>query len=804
VQAGDTLQGIARNAYGDAQLWYLIADANGIQGNSDLRVGQTLQLPNRVGTVHNDARAFKPYEPGKVMGDTTPNLPAPSGGDDCGGFGQILVVVIAVVVTVLTGCPILASIISQGVGMATGVQKDFSWSAVALAAIGGAVSSGLEGFAPLGGEATSFGNTVARAAIGNAASQGIGVATGLQKEFSWVGVAAAGVGAGVGFGMSEALGITNNGVRTSKFKNAGFGEQVVKAGLSGFAAGIATAVARGGRISVTQVAVDAFANALGNSLANAANGPSQSERELQQREDARDAAMARAFNGASSGNVPSLETGLKVRTGDAERFYPMPVFGNAGMPPTRQIDPSKDQQESVLTTFRRSEIEAMNMDAKVENALANSRGGWSDVTGMQTNGRTIADLYSETYGGQNINVGDRLRLSNGSDDFGAMPAPANALVAKTRTLADEANALLVVRGLANQQGLAPTIANAVKLGLYDTSGQGMPVKFAEEPGQPLFAPAKSFDLYGTEVMYRGMSVAQFNAAQANLGGFETYGRTGYMSPELDYIRGLEAGTGNENLDLSVKVKYVLSTEGMQAIRDNAFAENKGTLKHFPSSALYTASAVDLADEFTLKKETISGEYRPSSGKAGMAIELVSEGKPVINLGVGRNVTGEIKSNIVDWSVVDSTRPEVAPGVSGKGESFLESTKYNEAVGVANNINVFGRGVGRITMATGAYLDAKSLLAQYSVSRSTGDYSNSVQEGARIGGGWGAAYVGGQTLGSFGAGVGTAFGPIGTAVGGVIGGVVGSGLGYWGGSYAVPRVLNDVQSGWRMLGNGAKR
>jgi LysM repeat protein len=119
VQAGDTLQGIAQNAYGDSQLWYLIADANGIQGNGDLRVGQALILPNRVGTIHNDAKTFKPYEPGKVLGDTTPNLPAPSGGDDCGGFGMILVVVVAVVVTVLTAgaaTPALGAVMGGAVG----------------------------------------------------------------------------------------------------------------------------------------------------------------------------------------------------------------------------------------------------------------------------------------------------------------------------------------------------------------------------------------------------------------------------------------------------------------------------------------------------------------------------------------------------------------------------------------------------------------------------------------------------------------------------------------------------------------
>ncbi|HEX6363015.1 MAG TPA: LysM peptidoglycan-binding domain-containing protein, partial [Albitalea sp.] len=81
VQAGDTLQGIARAAYGDSALWYRIADANGLNGNPDLRVGQTLSLPSLVGTVHNNEGTFKPYDPSKVVGDTTPNLPVPASSD---------------------------------------------------------------------------------------------------------------------------------------------------------------------------------------------------------------------------------------------------------------------------------------------------------------------------------------------------------------------------------------------------------------------------------------------------------------------------------------------------------------------------------------------------------------------------------------------------------------------------------------------------------------------------------------------------------------------------------------------------
>ena len=44
IQAGDTLQSIAQKAYGDSRLWYLIAEANGLAGDRDLRVGATVTV----------------------------------------------------------------------------------------------------------------------------------------------------------------------------------------------------------------------------------------------------------------------------------------------------------------------------------------------------------------------------------------------------------------------------------------------------------------------------------------------------------------------------------------------------------------------------------------------------------------------------------------------------------------------------------------------------------------------------------------------------------------------------------------
>jgi hypothetical protein len=46
----------------------------------------------------------------------------------------------------------------------------------------------------------------ARGAIANGLTQGIAVATGLQRKFDWVGVAAAGIGAGVAMAAGQGLG----------------------------------------------------------------------------------------------------------------------------------------------------------------------------------------------------------------------------------------------------------------------------------------------------------------------------------------------------------------------------------------------------------------------------------------------------------------------------------------------------------------------------------------------------------------------------------------------------------------------
>jgi hypothetical protein len=238
ARGGETLQAVAASLWGDSGLWYKLAQANGLSGDAALSAGQTLRIP--AGVVRNtyNAATITPTDPADTLGDVNPTSPqaAPPKKQKCGMIGTILLVVIAIAVTIvtkgaaakfatalvkaatgvaagtaLTGAAAVAatgigyglaaaagSVVSQAVGVATGIQDKFNWKSVGMAFISGAVGGGM---GDIGGK--SIGAAMIRGAASSAISQGIGVALGLQDKFSWAAVAAAGVGAGIGQAVGE-------------------------------------------------------------------------------------------------------------------------------------------------------------------------------------------------------------------------------------------------------------------------------------------------------------------------------------------------------------------------------------------------------------------------------------------------------------------------------------------------------------------------------------------------------------------------------------------------------------------------
>jgi hypothetical protein len=125
------------------------------------------------------------------------------------------------------------------------------------------------------GTAGGIPNLVVRSAVSNAMTQGISVATGLQDQFNWAGVAASAVGAAVGGATGQAVGSAVSGPTLDPFI-----QKLITGTAAGIVAGGTTALMRGGRVSMQQIATDAFGNALGQGLVDAASGPGYSAQEV--------------------------------------------------------------------------------------------------------------------------------------------------------------------------------------------------------------------------------------------------------------------------------------------------------------------------------------------------------------------------------------------------------------------------------------------------------------------------------------------------------------------------------------------
>lgn len=207
VRASDTLQSIAQSVWGDSSLWYLIADANGVNAdaNSSLTnyANQNFKIPNVTRAVHNNSSTFKPYNPADTIGSTTPftvPVPPPTSNSQCSKATQVIVTVliiaVAAVVTVATAGAAL-TVLAPGAAAASGgimAAGIAATSGAALVGASGATAAAVLGAAVIGGMA------------GSAASQLLKMSFGMQDTFSGRDLLKAGVMAGFGSAAGGALG----------------------------------------------------------------------------------------------------------------------------------------------------------------------------------------------------------------------------------------------------------------------------------------------------------------------------------------------------------------------------------------------------------------------------------------------------------------------------------------------------------------------------------------------------------------------------------------------------------------------
>lgn len=301
AQGGETLEAIATQLWGDSSLWYRLAEANGLSASATLSAGQRITIPTGVVRNTNTATTFKPYDPAEALGSLSPTNPKPNQkGNKCGMFGQILLAAIAIGVSALLpvggsfiGLAIsgaIGSAVSQGVGVATGIQDNFSLKGVAMAALSAGVAGGVsEAARALGGVGGTIGkvgdflgrggfvSSAVRGALTSAVTQGAAIAVGLQRKFDFAGVAAAGIGAGVGNAVGAKLGYNPN--------QKGFNlENSAKGFVAGMSRAIANAAARslidGTDFGDNVIAAlpDTIGQTIGGALADRLDGPGANAR----------------------------------------------------------------------------------------------------------------------------------------------------------------------------------------------------------------------------------------------------------------------------------------------------------------------------------------------------------------------------------------------------------------------------------------------------------------------------------------------------------------------------------------------
>jgi hypothetical protein len=323
----------------------------------------------------------------------------------------------------------VGSIAGQAVGIATGVQDEFSWKSVGLAALGAAVTSGigaLSGGAAAGNNASFLGISqakdpllfaAARGVTNSLVTQGLGSALGLQS-FSWKAIAVSAITAPLNaainkYGLNEMLKDTDAFVRDSV-------TGIVNGTL---AQSVRMQVYSDGKVDWASIAADAFGNAIGNSVVSSMQGGSTTASATQQRVD--------------NDENYRLPGSYVTSDGSAENRNPVPVV---------EFDPQ-------------------------ERAWRQANDRMYDELGLVPGGGTIDDEIPGQNRGFSRGAGrDRLVIGGEYGESAEALERRNAL-AQLKAKAQAYNAAVVSAEAAAGGDLSPTVANAARLQLFDVSGE---------------------------------------------------------------------------------------------------------------------------------------------------------------------------------------------------------------------------------------------------------------------------------------------------------------------------------------------
>jgi hypothetical protein len=346
----------------------MIAEANGLSGPDTVVAGQVLNIPNKVHNAHNTADTWRPYDPNEALGDTNPTVAKPPKKNPCGIFGQILLMVISAALTFILPGPggILGSFLygaaistaTQGIGVALGIQDHIDWKGVALAGITAGVTAGLGSTGPIAG--SKFLGDVVTAGITNAAVQGISIAVGLQKKFDFAGLAGAAIGAGVGGAIGRSFKAPGSPI-------ASLGQRFAINAAAGISNAVARSLVNGSDFGdnlmaalpdvIGQTAGGFFVDALSGNLpvtADRADASDEAAAQEERREE--EEAKVRQWKGAQDQPDLVIANAAILSLSQKDRAVELGDLTN----PALNVDNDLDQQTNILT-MAQSRADAQNM-----------------------------------------------------------------------------------------------------------------------------------------------------------------------------------------------------------------------------------------------------------------------------------------------------------------------------------------------------------------------------------------------------------------------------------------------------------